>query len=154
MSDEVSPFGSLVLLTVLLLAGAFAFARRANELFVLSARDGKVLILRGRLPRTLERELSAVLRAAGATGQVRGLRVGGQTRVVGRGLDPGVEQRGRNVFFASRYARMRWLAARDRRPRNLGQRLGWEWLAWRLRPAARDLRSVAHDEEDGNGPLQ
>ena len=66
MSDEVSPFGSLVLLTVLLLAGAFAFARRANELFVLSARDGKVLILRGRLPRTLERELSAVLRAAGA----------------------------------------------------------------------------------------
>lgn len=126
---------------------------RANELFVLSAREGRVLLLRGKVPRQLERELSAVLREAGASGQLRGVRRGGQTRIVGRGLPDDLEQRLRNVFFASRFAKMRWLAAPDRRPRNLGQRLGWDWLAWRLEgdTEGSPLRLVEEDED--NGPL-
>jgi len=133
---------------------------RANELFVLSARDGRVLVLRGKIPRDLERELSALLRQSRATGQLRALRQGGATRLVGRGLGGDLEQRLRNVFFASRFAKLRWLGGRDRRPRNLGQRLGWDWLAWQLEgPPERGALHVVDDETDrrdeaSNGALR
>ena len=150
----------ILVVVVVVLAGAWWMLSRANELFVLSARGGRVLLLRGRLPRALERELAAVLRQGSATGRLRAVREGGRTRLVGEGLDPELEQRLRNVFFASRYAKMRWLAEGDRRPRNLGQRLGWEWLAWQLAPgpapAGDHVRVVDEDagDDSGNGPLQ
>lgn len=149
----------LLLLALAILAVAALALWRANELFVLSARRGKVLLLRGALPRALERELSALLRQAGATGRLRALRQGGQARLVGRGLGPDLEQRLRNVFFASRFAKLRWLAGRDPRPRNLGQRLGWEWLAWRLagEPGRGALRAVPPGpptDEESNGALR
>ncbi len=143
----------LLVLALALLAVFGVVLSRANELFVLSARGGRVLLLRGKLPRDLERELSAILRGAGATGQLRAVRQGGQTRLVGRGLPTAVEQRLRNVFFASRFAEMRWLAAPDPRPKNLGQRLGWDWLAWRLASERSQAPLRLVDEEEDNGPL-
>jgi len=142
-----------LVLTLALVALFGVMLARANELFVLSARNGRVLLLRGKLPRELEHELSAILREAGASGQLKALRQGGSTRIVGRGLPGALEQRLRNVFFASRFAKMRWLAAPDRRPKSLGQRLGWDWLAWRLEgePERAPLRLV--DDEEDNGPL-
>jgi hypothetical protein len=142
-----------VVLSLALLVLFGVVLSRANELFVLSAREGRVLLLRGKLPHDLERELSAVLRETGASGQLRAVRQGGQTRIVGRSLPAPVEQRLRNVFFASRFAKMRWLAAPDRRPRNLGQRLGWDWLAWRLAAADRQPPLRLVDDEEDNGPL-
>ena len=149
----VHPVLVVVLVTVASVAVGRALAR-ANELFALTARQGRVMLLRGRLPRALESELTAVLRDGRATGLLRAVRQGGQTRLVGEGLEGTVEQKLRNVFFASRYASMRWLAARDPRARNLGQRLGWEWLAWRLAGTSKTgaLRTVP--EEERNGPLQ
>ena len=147
----------LLLLALVALAVVAVVLSRANELFVLSARDGRVLLLRGKLPGELERELSAILRQAGATGQLRAVRRGGTTRLIGPGLGADLEQRLRNVFFASRFAKLRWLAGPDRRPRNVGQRLGWDWLAWQLAgpPADHGALRVVEDPDSGerNGAL-
>lgn len=148
---RLAPVPFVVLVVALVVVFGVVLAR-SNELFVLSARSGRVLLLRGKLPIDLERELSAVLREARASGQLRAVRQGGQTRILGRGLPSAVEQRLRNVFFASRYAKMRWLAAPDRRPKNLGQRLGWDWLAWRLRTPD-DPGHLRLVDEDDNAPL-
>lgn len=147
----------LLLLVGLALVALVLF--RANELFVLSARGGRVLLLRGKLPGELERQLSAILRQSGATGQLRAVRQGGSTRLVGRGLGGDLEQRLRNVFFASRFSKLRWLAGPDRRPRNLGQRLGWDWLAWQLAgpPPDRGSLRVVEDppeSDERNGALR
>ena len=76
----------LLLLVGLALVALVLF--RANELFVLSARGGRVLLLRGKLPGELERELVAlVARQVGDVEQrllqvARHLRVDGDQHLV------------------------------------------------------------------------
>jgi hypothetical protein len=73
---------------------------RANELFFLRIRGGRVTIPRGRLPQGLLDDITSVLRdppIADAT--VRGVSEGGRVRLYAEGpLDEGQRQRLRNVI--------------------------------------------------------
>lgn len=112
---------------------AFVVARallHANELFCLSIRDGKSLVVRGVLPRSLHDELAEVVGARNAL--IRGIREGRAARLDVQGVDEATAQRLRNVFGISRYRDLKTLGAVSPGPRNLGQRLGWIWLAWWL----------------------
>jgi hypothetical protein len=89
--------GLIVLL--LFVGGVIFYARRANELFVLRAREGKFELVRGRLPHAMLHDLDDVAtRAKLAEVEVRAFVEGGAPRVQVRG--PGaeaVEQSVRNV---------------------------------------------------------
>jgi hypothetical protein len=105
--------------------------QRLNELFLLSIRNGRTLIVRGRIPPSLLDAFADIGRAARierATVQaIRGL---SHARLVIRGVDDGTAQRFRNVFGIHPIRELR----RAPRPsdRNLGQLIGWAWLAWLL----------------------
>jgi hypothetical protein len=106
-------------------------AVRATEIFFLSVRDGRVLLVRGRVPSTLMAELAEVVARAGvARGSIRAVRQGGAAKLKVGGMDEFVAQRLRNVFGTRSGAELR--LTQPPRDRNLGQRLGWAWLAWRL----------------------
>lgn len=121
-----------VLIVVALLALIIA-SGRARDVCVLSVRRGRVLVMRGGLPPSLESELADVFaRAHVASATVRIVRDGTRARLAAHGLDELALQRARNVLGT--YSMPRLLAGHGRRaPRNLGQKLGLAWLAWRLR---------------------
>lgn len=122
--------GVLLALSVLLVI-ATALAR-ANEVFLLSARHGHTLLVRGGLSLTLRHELSAVLGAERAHRvTVRGVRTGGSTVLIVSGAAPHLAQRLRNAFAAHGGSRAPLLQPPPGK-RNLGQRLGIVWLAWWL----------------------
>lgn len=107
-------------------------AIHANEVFCLSVRDGEVLLLRGRIPRGLRAELTDVVRRSRLRrATIRVVRENAAARLVVSGTDESVAQRLRNVFGARSWNDLK-LAPRDAGRRNLGQRLGWAWLAWHL----------------------
>ena len=115
------------------------FLMRANEVFVLSVRDGRSLLMRGRIPITLRQEIDDVLaRARVTSATLRVVRSGGVARMIAHGVDADVAQRLRNVLGIVSDHKLR--AAPPPGPRNLGQRLGIAWLAWRLREQARRAR--------------
>jgi hypothetical protein len=107
-----------------------AWLGRQRELFVLSVRDGRVLVVRGRIPGGLladVREACAPVR--------RGLIVAyrdddGAALDLRGGIDPGRAQRLRNIFALYPMSRLR--AASPAAERSLGQLLGVVWLAWLL----------------------
>ncbi len=101
----------------------------ANELFCLSIRRGKGLVVRGALPAQLRRELTGLV---SGDALIRGVREGRTARLRITGVDDATAQRLRNVFGISRYRDLKSLSSVQPGPRNLGQRLGWIWLAWRL----------------------
>lgn len=108
-----------------------ALAVRATEIFFLSVRDGRVLLVRGRIPATLLAELAEVVSRAGvARGSIRAVRQGGAATLKLGGMDEFVAQRLRNVFGTRSGTELR--LTQPPADRNLGQRLGWAWLAWRL----------------------
>lgn len=122
----------IIVLLVLAVAGFFLW-QRANELFCLSVRDGETLLVRGRLPVGLQQGLSDVVRRAGIrSGTIRGVRASSHARLVTRGIDERTTQQLRNVFGLSSVQKLR--AAALPSSRNLGQILGWAWLAWLLLP--------------------
>jgi hypothetical protein len=103
---------------------------RAREICVLSVRRGRVLALRGALPASLLEALADVVERQGTThGTIRILRDGERARLEASGLDQPAAQRARNVLGT--YPLPRLLTAPPFRAPNLGQRLGWAWLAWR-----------------------
>lgn len=115
----------------LFVLGVLLLATRANEVFRISVRQGRCLVVRGRVPPGLLHELCEVVRRAGVErASIRAVRRGGSTRLDARGVGAGLEQRLRNVFGTRGLSDLR--AAPSPPRRNLGQRLGWEWLAWRL----------------------
>jgi hypothetical protein len=123
-----------VVLGIGLLSLLWASAR-AREICVLSVRRGRVLVLRGALPGSLlEAFTDVVERTAVASGTLRILRDGERARLEAQGLDEHGVQRARNVLGT--YPLPRLLAASPPRAPNLGQRLGWAWLAWRQRDAS------------------
>ncbi len=74
-------------------------AARANEVFRIDVRDGRIARVRGKVQAQAVREMADVVRHARVDRAViRGVRAAGRTRLVVRGTDPPTTQRLRNVF--------------------------------------------------------
>lgn len=116
-------------LAVLVAFGVGRALLHANELFCLSIRDGRSLVVRGRLPKSLQEELTELVPGDAL---IVGVRESRQARLRIWGVDAATEQRIRNVFGISRFRDLKTLGTTPRGPRNLGQRLGWVWLSWML----------------------
>lgn len=121
----------LVLVVFAALAALWWFTRR-EELFRLSVREGRVLVVRGRAPPGFVSDVRDVVghaRVRGAT--VRAVRTERGGRLVFSGdLDEGTAQRLRNVFGILPASQLRHAPA-IKNP-TLGQVLGVAWLAWLL----------------------
>lgn len=93
---------------LLLLAFGYAL-RRANELFALSARAGKLVLLRGRLPPALLAEFAEIAqRERLDNAEIRVLSESGAPRLLVQGAaNPALEQALRNVLGPYPIARIR-----------------------------------------------
>jgi hypothetical protein len=119
------------LLLVLLLIVGTCFAPRINELFLVSVREGRVLVVRGRVPPSLLDAVSDVARDARVErATLRAVRGSTHARLLVSGVDDGVAQRFRNVFGIHPIHELRQVPRSA--DRNAGQWLGWAWLAWLL----------------------
>ena len=119
----------LPLLAVLAVIGLWWFTRM-GELFYVSVRDGKCLVVRGRVPVSMLQEFrEAVKKPAVKRGAIRAWRTesGGQLRCSGH-IDEGREQRMRNTFMLYPMAKLRQAPA-IAKP-TLGQLSGIAWIAW------------------------
>jgi siroheme synthase len=92
----------LAVLALLVLA-----VRRALELLVLEARNGRVTSARGRAPGELLREIEDVVARSRASGRIVVRLEGGQAAVRASGLDEVTTQRIRNVVGRFPTARLR-----------------------------------------------
>lgn len=120
-----------VSVAVLFVALVAWLASRATEAFCVSVRAGRCLVVRGRVPVGLRQDIEEVVRRAGVErAEIRAVRESGALRLTAAGVDGRVEQRLRNVVGAYGHDRIR--RAPRARGRNLGQWLGWTWLAWAL----------------------
>ena len=121
----------IVLVVVAIVAGVW-WLGRASELFYVSVRDGKLLVVRGRVPVGLLQDFrEAVKEPVVRRGAIRAWRGdgGGQLGCSGD-IDDGREQRMRNAFMLYPASKLRQAALVDKP--NLGQVLGVVWLAWLL----------------------
>jgi hypothetical protein len=117
----------LVVLLPLLLIALWWLSRQA-ELFRLSVRDGRLLVVRGRIPPGLLHDMKPVL-AHTARGTVYAHKHQGGARLsTSADIDSGTAQQLRNVFGLYPIAKLRH-APLIARP-TLGQLLGVAWLAW------------------------
>lgn len=101
-----------------------------EDLFCLSIRGGRLLIVRGRVPPRFVADVRDILgraRADRVTIRARPTDSGGRLEFTGD-LDEGTQQRLRNVFGLIPAVQLR-SAPSIQRP-TLGQRAGVEWLAW------------------------
>jgi hypothetical protein len=122
----------LYVVVTVAIAGALWWMARANELFFISVRDGKALVVRGRVPISMYQELrEEVANPPVRRGSIRAFKTpaGGQLTVTGD-IDPAREQRMRNTFMLYPASRLRHAPAVDQP--TLGQLLGFAWLAWML----------------------
>jgi hypothetical protein len=123
------------------LLAVFVIGARANEIFFVSVRNGRCLVVRGRIPGMLLEGISDVVaRSRVASGSIKAVRADGHARLIVRGMDEGTSQRLRNVFGAHPIQKLR--AAKVVANRNIGQVLGFAWLAWLLVGA---FGSARHD---------
>ena len=117
---------------VLVGLAVLVWASRAREIFMVSVRDGRVLVVRGRVAGTLLsaiRDVVAEPPVRRAT--LRAVREENGARLIVTGaIDDGRAQRLRNVFGITPLAKLR--AAPPVSQRSLGQFLGIAWLAWLL----------------------
>ena len=107
------------------------FAWRAAEIFRVSVRDGRALVIRGRVPPALLRAIREIVRSQPAVtnGTIRAVRGEHGARLTASGaIDDGRLQRLRNAFALFPTSKLR-AAAPVARP-TLGQVLGIAWLAW------------------------
>jgi hypothetical protein len=89
---------------------------RANELFYLRVRSGKVRIVRGRIPPRLLADMTDVVRAVDHV-DLRGVTEGGRPRLYVHGeLDANCGQRLRNLIGTWTTAQIRTARRHDRRP--------------------------------------
>jgi hypothetical protein len=119
--------GAVVVVAVAL----FLWAQRGRELFCLSVRSGRVLVVRGRVPPALLGSIREIVAGVPAVERatIRAVRGDQGARITSSGtIDEGRAQRLRNVFGLYPIARLR-AAAPVRQP-TLGQWLGIAWLAW------------------------
>ena len=103
---------------------------RVGELFCVSVRQGKVLVVRGRVPAGLLQEIASMVnRPVVRRATIRGLKTEHGGRVVFSGdIDDARRQRIRNVFGLYPAAKLRQAPAIGRP--TLGQLMGIAWLAW------------------------
>jgi hypothetical protein len=119
----------LPLLAVLAVIGLWWFTRM-GELFYVSVRNGKCLVVRGRVPTSMLQELAeAVKKPLVKRGAIRAWKTesGGQLRCSGD-IDEGREQRMRNTFMLYPMSKMRQAPAISKP--TLGQLSGIAWIAW------------------------
>jgi hypothetical protein len=117
-------------------------AMRAGAIFCVSVRDGRALVIRGRVPPPLLRAIREIIASqpAVARATIKAVRGEHGARLTARGaIDEGRIQRLRNAFGLFPTAKLR-AAAPIARP-SLGQVLGIAWLAWML-DRSRDFRDV------------
>lgn len=126
----------LLLVVIVVLVGLFVVVPRMNELFLVSVCGGRVLVVRGRLPASLLHDIEDVVQRAGVeTAAIRAVKTPEGARLVAGGVDEGVAQRLRNAFQLHPMAQLRRAPLMD--DRNMGQVLGFVWLAWLLSRLAR-----------------
>ncbi len=118
------------LIVVLLALGVVVFfLRRVNEIFCLSVRNGRILLVRGRIPPSLLHDFEDVARRCNVRrASLRGVAEQHHARIVASGIDESTAQRFRNVFGTHPIQKLR--GAKLPKTRNLGQLLGIAWLAW------------------------
>lgn len=105
---------------------------RGNELFLISVRDGKVLVVRGRVPVSLLQDLREIVNrptVKRGTIKARKTEYGAQISASGD-IDEGREQRMRNTFQLYPASKLR--SAPIDKQRTMGQVTGIVWLAWML----------------------
>jgi hypothetical protein len=107
----------------------FYVVSRLNELFLLSVRNGKVIVVRGRVPAGFLSDVKTIVRGV-KSGTIRAVKNEGHARITTSGLGENIEQRLRNAF--STYPASRLRAAPPIARPTLGQVLGIAWLAWLL----------------------
>ncbi len=114
------------------IVAAVWFTMRASELFYVSVRDGKLLVVRGRVPvGLLQAFREAVSDPVVRRGAIKAWRGDGGGQLACSGdIDEGREQRMRNAFMLYPASKLRQAPA-VQEP-NLGQILGLVWLAWLL----------------------
>ncbi|MEO7035548.1 MAG: DUF3634 family protein [Polyangiaceae bacterium] len=111
----MSGFFWLGLLCLALLA-IFYGLRRANELFALSARDGTLTVVRGRLPPALLSDLGEIAaRERLGNVEIRVVSESGVPRLFSSGAPPAFEQAARNVLGRFSVAQLRAGRRRARR---------------------------------------
>jgi hypothetical protein len=101
-----------------------------EDLFCLSVRGGRVLVVRGRVPPRFVADVRDILgraRARDVTIRARPTAHSGRLEFAGA-LDEGTQQRLRNVFGLIPAVQLR--SAPPIQNPTVGQRLGIEWLAW------------------------
>jgi hypothetical protein len=108
-----------------------------EDLFCLAVRDGRVLVVRGRVPPRFVADVRDVLGRVGvrdATIRARATEHSGRLEFAGD-LDESTQQRLRNVFGLIPAVQLR-SAPPIARP-TIGQRVGVAWLAWAFDRSAR-----------------
>ncbi|MEO7092730.1 MAG: DUF3634 family protein [Polyangiales bacterium] len=121
-----------IALVLVILVGFVWMLSRAGELFMISVRDGKLLVVRGRVPVSMLQEFrDAVNKPTVRRGSIRAFKTesGGQLACSGD-IDEGREQRMRNTFMLYPASQLR--AAPPIKSPTLGQLTGLAWLAWML----------------------
>src|ERR1043165_7136275 len=122
---------SLPVIAVVVGVGVWWFTR-VGELFYISVRDGKALVVRGRVPGSLLQGLKEIVaHPQDKRGSIRALQnETGEQRSCGGDLGGGREQLRRNTFMLYPASQLRQAPA-IARP-TLGQLSGIAWLAWML----------------------
>jgi hypothetical protein len=119
-------------LVVLVALVVFYFVARAREIFVISVRSGRVLVVRGRVPAGFLGDVRAIVgRPPVRSATIRAVKGENHARLTVSGdVDEGRAQRLRNTFGLRPMAQLR-SAPFVNKP-TLGQVLGIAWLAWML----------------------
>ena len=122
---------TLPVVAVVVVVGVW-WLSRVGELFYISVRDGKALVVRGRVPVSMLQEFKeTVANPMVKRGRIRAFKTesGGQLACTGD-IDDGREQRMRNTFMLYPASQLRHAPA-IQQP-TLGQLSGIAWLAWML----------------------
>ena len=120
-------------LIVAVVAAVIYVAWRSAEIFCVSVRDGRALVIRGRVPPALLRAIREIVGAQPevSRGTIRAVRGEHGARLTASGgIDESRLQRLRNAFGLFPTSKLR-AASPVSRP-TLGQVLGIAWLAWWL----------------------
>jgi hypothetical protein len=136
------PFGMTQWLILAVVVVVVYLVWRSGEIFRVSVRNGRALVIRGRVPPALMRAIREIItsRPEVARATIRAVRGQHGARLTARGVDEGRLQRLRNAFGLYPVSKLR-AAPPIARP-SLGQVLGIAWLAWmfdRSRDFGRDI---------------